>query len=172
MISRHGKFLVRLLSFALIAFLAVSCNWFSDEDKASLNRKFNDTIPTGVDSSLFLYPRNFFLVTFEFEPLTHKLSKEAMNEFSTSVLVPGYSFIDSLRQSGVPIFGGVYAVKQGCAFMLQAETNESLHEMLKDCPLNPFSKISITPLVSLGQYLFEIKNRLKTADSLQEPASK
>lgn len=160
-INRFIPFLAGALSVLL-----QGCSWFVPDDNVSLKGQFQDTLSnSSVDSSLFLFPRNFFLVSFEFEPQTRKMSKEALNEFNSAILLPGYSYIDSLRQSGVPIFGGVFAVKQGCAFMIQAETNEKLHKLLENCPLNPVSKISVTPLVSMGQYLFEIRNRIKQPDS-------
>lgn len=142
----------------LLVISVQSCKWFEANDTSAIKHPLNDSLQRSVDSSLYLFPRNFFLVSFEFVPQTKKMSKEASNEFATQVLIPGYTYIDSLRQSGVPISGGVFAVEQGCAFIIQADNNEKLHSLLKNCPLNPVSKITVKPLVSLGQHLFELKN--------------
>lgn len=152
------KFLLVVLS---AAFLVQSCSWLTEQDNPAIKNQFNDTVPSNADSTLYLFPRNFFLVTFEFSPLTRKLNKKDQGEFTRDVLIPGYSYIDSLRQSGVPIFGGVFAVQQGCAFIIQADNNEKLHNLLKACPLNEVSKISTTPLISFGQHLFELRNKVE-----------
>lgn len=151
-----------LLVVLTTTFLVQSCSWFTEKNNPAIKNQFNDTIPSNADSTLYLFPRNFFLVTFEFTPLTQKLNKKDLGDFTRDVLIPGYSYIDSLRQSGVPIFGGVFAVQQGCAFIIQADNNEKLHALLKACPLNQVSKISTTPLISFGQHLFELRNKVES----------
>ncbi|PKP22091.1 MAG: hypothetical protein CVU06_09750 [Bacteroidetes bacterium HGW-Bacteroidetes-22] len=139
-----------------------SCTWLEQEKKPAITNQFRDTLQTNADSNLYLFPRNFFLVSFDFNPIMKKMSRSDQEEFMHNTLIPGYTYIDSLRQSGIPIFGGVYAVQKGCAFIIQAENNEALHNMLKECPLNPISKITITPLISFGQHLFELKNKMES----------
>jgi len=169
--KKHHQLLILpiLALFLSIGFQA--CSWFKQEKKQAFTAQFSDTIQTNADSNLYLFPRNFFLVSFDFNPVLKKMNRVDQEEFVQNTLIPGYSFIDSLRQSGIPIFGGVYAVQKGCAFIIQAENNEILHNLLKECPLNPISKITITPLISFGQHLFELKNKMESLRAKSEVES-
>ncbi len=160
--------LLLLLPLSLILFQCSDMQ--SDHDKSGLRVLTSKSQNT--DSTLYLVPQNFFLVSYNFK-VKSKPGKSAESiELIKKNYLPGFAYIDSLRGSGIPIVGGVFAVHSGCTFIIQADNNTTLHNYLRNCPLNNVSDVEIKPLVSIGQYLLELKKATTFADSINNLRNK
>lgn len=157
--------LIIILLLLPLSFILYRCSDLqSDHDKSGL--RVLTTKSQNTDSTLYLVPQNFFLVSYNFK-IKSKPGRSAESiELIKKNYLPGFAYIDSLRGSGIPIVGGVFAVHSGCTFIIQADNNTTLHNYLRNCPLNDVSDVEIKPLVSIGQYLLELKKATSFADSI------
>ncbi len=159
------KRIIQLLFLLPLSLILLQCSdAHLDHEKSGL--RVLATKNQNTDSTLYLVPQNFFLVSYNFR-IKSKPGRSAESiELIKKNYLPGFAYIDSLRGSGIPIVGGVFAVHSGCTFIIQADNNTTLHNYLRNCPLNDVSDVEIKPLVSIGQYLLELKKATSFADSI------
>ncbi|MDO9511705.1 MAG: hypothetical protein Q7J34_08095 [Bacteroidales bacterium] len=132
--------------------------------------KVVDSLMGSFDTSRIYVPRNLYLVTMEIQPIKPSMSILEEAGYIESRLLPGYLYIDSLRKAGVPIFGGIFAIKSGCAFIIQAENNVALRNIMNLNPLNDVALTTVTPLVSFGENLFRQQENLQALKEKMQKA--
>lgn len=163
--------LLKILPLIALTILLFSCSE-SDLKQVPSGLRVLDSKSKNTDSTLYLVPQNFFLVSYNFK-IKAKPGRSAESiELIKKNYLPGFAYIDSLRGAGIPIVGGVFAVHSGCTFIIQADNNSTLHNYLRNCPLNDVSDVEIKPLVSIGQYLLELKKATAYADSINNLKNK
>ncbi len=120
----------------------------------------SDSLMMVADSMPFYLGKNLYLVIMEYQSPKPAFLLDQEIGYTETRLLPGYIHIDSLRRTGIPIFGGVMALKSGCAFIIQADDNLELQKLIKENPLTEASHVTVTPLVSFGESLFRQKEKL------------
>lgn len=146
-----------VLTLWMIGFNA--CNLFDGRDNTKI--KVVDSLMGSFDTARIYVPRNLYLVTMEIQPIKPAMSVFEESGYIEARLLPGFLYIDSLRKAGIPIFGGVYTGRSGCAFIIQAENNVELRNILNLNPLSDVAQTTVTPLVSFGENLFRQKEKLE-----------
>jgi hypothetical protein len=150
----------------LFAIMAVACN--QPENKGMHKVLISaDSLSEKNDSTQFYLPKNLYLVMLDMQVPKPALSLDEEIGFTAQRILPGFVYLDSLRKAGIPVFGGAYAVKGGCAFIIQADNNLQLQEILKKCPLTEVANATVLPLISFGESLFRQKENLKNLQDKQ-----
>ena len=140
--------------------LAMSCN----SDRKAGPRRItlqSDSMMMIAGSMPFYIGKNLYLVIMDYPAPKPALTLGQEIGFLEERAIPGYQHIDSLRRRGIPVFGGVMALKQGCAFIIQANDNLELQKFLKDNPLTETAQVTVIPLVSFGESLFRHQEKLQ-----------
>jgi hypothetical protein len=151
--------------FVVVAF--ISCN--ETENKGIHQVLVSaDSISSKTDTTQFRLPKNLYLVMLDMPAPKPALSLDESIGFTEKRILPGFVYLDSLRKAGIPIFGGAYAVKNGCAFIIQADDNLQLQQLLKKCPLTEMTNATIVPLVSFGESLLKQKQELEALKDKQQ----
>lgn len=135
-----------------------ACQTQNDEGVKRITLQ-SDSLMMVSDSTPFFIGKNLYLVIMEYPVPKPQFTYTQELGFLENRLIPGFQHIDSLRRTGIPIFGGAMALKPGCAFIIQATDNVHLQQMLRDNPLTEYSQVTIIPLVSFGESLFRQKDR-------------
>ncbi|MDK2909049.1 MAG: hypothetical protein PWR20_616 [Bacteroidales bacterium] len=149
----------RTLLLILLSLIGLAgCQTESDKEVKRITLQ-SDSLMMVADSTPFFIGKNLYLVIMEYPvPKPHFTLSQELG-FLENRLIPGFQHIDSLRRTGIPIFGGAMALKPGCAFIIQATDNVHLQQMLRTNPLTEYSQVTIIPLVSFGESLFRQKDR-------------
>jgi hypothetical protein len=151
-----------ILGFLLtvVILMALSCNNEKDAGPRRITLQ-SDSMMMISDSTPFYIGKNLYLVIMDYPAPKPALTLGQEIGFLEERVMPGYQHIDSLRRTGIPIFGGVMALKPGCAFIIQANDNLELQKFLKDNPLTETAQVTVIPLVSFGESLFRHQEKLQ-----------
>jgi hypothetical protein len=164
----NSNILLKLISSCIfISLVFVACN---ETENKGLHQVLvsADSLSSKSDTTQFQLPKNLYLVMLDMPAPKPALTLSESIGFMDARILPGYVYLDSLRKAGIPIFGGSYAVKNGCAFIIQANDNLQLQQLLKKCPLTEISNATILPLVSFGESLLKQKQELESLKEKQE----
>ncbi|NLH51550.1 MAG: hypothetical protein GX459_01735 [Bacteroidales bacterium] len=149
----------RTLLLILLSLIGLAgCQTESDKGVKRITLQ-SDSLMMVADSTPFFIGKNLYLVIMEYPVPKPQFTLTQELGFLENRLIPGFQHIDSLRRTGIPIFGGAMALKPGCAFIIQATDNVHLQQMLRSNPLTEYSQVTIIPLVSFGESLFRQKDR-------------
>lgn len=149
----------RTLLLILLGLIGLAgCQTESDKGVKRITLQ-SDSLMMVADSTPFFIGKNLYLVIMEYPVPKPQFTLTQELGFLENRLIPGFQHIDSLRRTGIPIFGGAMALKPGCAFIIQATDNVHLQQMLRSNPLTEYSQVTIIPLVSFGESLFRQKDR-------------
>ncbi|MEJ5302204.1 MAG: hypothetical protein HPY80_01215 [Bacteroidales bacterium] len=149
----------RTLLLILLGLIGLAgCQTESDKGVKRITLQ-SDSLMMVADSTPFFIGKNLYLVIMEYPVPKPQFTLTQELGFLENRLIPGFQHIDSLRRTGIPIFGGAMALKPGCAFIIQATDNVHLQQMLRTNPLTEYSQVTIIPLVSFGESLFRQKDR-------------
>lgn len=164
----HLKPLFSILIICLFVGMAfIACN---ETENKGLHQVLvsADSLSSKTDTTQFRLPKNLYLVMLDMPAPKPALSLDESIGFTEARILPGFVYLDSLRKAGIPIFGGAYAVKNGCAFIIQADDNLQLQQLLKKCPLTEMTNATIVPLVSFGESLLKQKQELEAQKDKQQ----
>lgn len=143
----------RTLLLILLSLIGLAgCQTESDKGVKRITLQ-SDSLMMVADSTPFFIGKNLYLVIMEYPVPKPQFTLTQELGFLENRLIPGFQHIDSLRRTGIPIFGGAMALKPGCAFIIQATDNVHLQQMLRSNPLTEYSQVTIIPLVSFGESL-------------------
>ena len=151
----------------LVALTVQSCGDDSNKGVRRITLQ-SDSLMMLADSTPFYMGKNLYLVIMDFPVSKPSMSLDQEVGYLEKRLLPGYQHIDSLRRTGIPISGGVMALKSGCAFIIQANDNIQLQNLIRSNPLTETSQVTVIPLVSFGESLFRQQEYLNSLKAKQK----
>lgn len=102
-----------------------------------------------------------YLVTGEYVEVGPLLSHQQSIQQVEQMVIPSLETCVKLKAEGKILAGGVVTGERASAFVLEAESNEEVSQIVQDSPFWMLNKWKITPLDSFENRVAQVREMLK-----------